>query len=112
MLSTNDINSLEKHLQRAKRLTEQSGGGILVISEGVFGMRGDQGKLREIVALKEKYDRLFVDAHGFGMLGKTGAGTGEEQNVQMPSTSIFRRLPNRWPASELFCRHTPTSLNT
>jgi len=56
----------------------------LVISEGVFGMSGDQGKLKEIVALKKKFDfRLFVDdAHGFGVLGKTGAGTGEEQGVQ------------------------------
>lgn len=80
----NNISNLEKQLQRAKKLTEESGGGILVISEGVFGMSGDQGKLKEIIALKEKYDfRLFVDdAHGFGVLGKTGAGTGEEQGVQ------------------------------
>lgn len=80
----NNIANLEKQLQRAKRLTDESGGGILVISEGVFGMSGDQGKLKEIIALKGKYDfRLFVDdAHGFGVLGKTGAGTGEEQGVQ------------------------------
>ena len=80
----NNISNLEKQLQRAKRLTDESGGGILVISEGVFGMSGDQGKLKEIVALKKKYEfRLFVDdAHGFGVLGKTGAGTGEEQGVQ------------------------------
>lgn len=80
----NNIENLEKQLKRAKKLTEESGGGILVISEGVFGMSGDQGKLKEIVALKKKYDfRLFVDdAHGFGVLGKTGAGTGEEQGVQ------------------------------
>jgi glycine C-acetyltransferase len=80
----NDIASLEKQLQRAKKLTEESGGGILVITEGVFGMSGAQGKLKEIVALKGKYDfRLFVDdAHGFGTLGKTGAGAGEEQGVQ------------------------------
>jgi glycine C-acetyltransferase len=79
----NDINSLAKNLERAKNLTNESGGGILVITEGVFGMRGDQGKLREIVALKEAYDfRLLIDdAHGFGMLGKTGAGTAEEQGV-------------------------------
>ncbi len=79
----NDVASLEKCLARAKRLTDESGGGILVITEGVFGMRGDQGKLREICTLKEKYGfRLFIDdAHGFGMLGKTGAGTAEEQNV-------------------------------
>ncbi len=80
----NDIESLEKNLKRATKIVEETGGGILVISEGVFGMRGDQGKLREIVALKEKYSfRLMVDdAHGFGVLGKTGAGAGEEQNVQ------------------------------
>lgn len=79
----NDIASLDKNLERAKRLTDESGGGILVITEGVFGMRGDQGKLREIAALKEKYEfRLLIDdAHGFGMLGKTGAGTAEEQGV-------------------------------
>ncbi|MGS0527785.1 aminotransferase class I/II-fold pyridoxal phosphate-dependent enzyme [Zobellia nedashkovskayae] len=80
----NDIESLEKNLERATKMAEQTGGGILVISEGVFGMRGEQGKLREIVALKKKYTfRLFVDdAHGFGTLGATGAGTGEEQDVQ------------------------------
>lgn len=80
----NDINSLEKNLERATRLVSETGGSILVITEGVFGMRGDQGKLKEIVALKSKYEfRLLVDdAHGFGTLGKTGAGAGEEQGVQ------------------------------
>ncbi len=80
----NDIASLEKQLERASKLTEETGGGILVITEGVFGMSGAQGRLKEIVALKGKYDfRLFVDdAHGFGTLGKTGAGAGEEQGVQ------------------------------
>lgn len=80
----NDIESLEKNLQRATRVAEQSGGGILVISEGVFGMRGEQGKLKEIAALKEKYKFRFLvdDAHGFGTLGATGAGAGEEQGVQ------------------------------
>jgi len=80
----NDIESLEKNLDRATKMAEQTGGGILVISEGVFGMRGEQGKLKEIVALKQKYNfRLLVDdAHGFGTLGKTGAGAGEEQGVQ------------------------------
>ena len=80
----NDIAGLEKGLKRATKLTEKSGGGILVISEGVFGMRGDQGKLREIVALKEYYNFRFLvdDAHGFGTLGATGAGAGEEQGVQ------------------------------
>jgi glycine C-acetyltransferase len=80
----NDIASCEKQLERATRIVEETGGSILVITEGVFGMRGDQGKLKEIVELKKKYDfRLFVDdAHGFGTMGKTGAGTGEEQGVQ------------------------------
>lgn len=80
----NDVESLEKNLERATKMAEQTGGGILVISEGVFGMRGEQGRLKEIVALKEKYNfRLLVDdAHGFGTLGKTGAGAGEEQGVQ------------------------------
>jgi glycine C-acetyltransferase len=80
----NDIDNLEKQLQRATKLVGETGGAILVITEGVFGMSGDQGKLREIVALKEKYQfRLLVDdAHGFGTMGKTGAGAGEEQGVQ------------------------------
>lgn len=80
----NNIDSLEINLRRAENLTKESGGAILVITEGVFGMRGDQGKLKEIVALKDKYNfRLLVDdAHGFGTLGATGAGAGEEQGVQ------------------------------
>lgn len=80
----NDIESLEKNLDRATKMAEQTGGGILVISEGVFGMRGEQGKLKEIVELKKKFKFRFLvdDAHGFGTLGKTGAGTGEEQGVQ------------------------------
>ncbi|MCT4623139.1 MAG: aminotransferase class I/II-fold pyridoxal phosphate-dependent enzyme [Schleiferiaceae bacterium] len=80
----NDMESLEKNLQRAEKLVENTGGGILVISEGVFGMRGDQGNLKGIVELKKKYNfRLLVDdAHGYGTLGKTGAGAGEEQGVQ------------------------------
>ena len=80
----NNIDSLEKCLIRATNLVEGTQGGILVISEGVFGMRGDQGRLREIVALKQQFNfRLFVDdAHGFGTLGKTGAGAGEEQGIQ------------------------------
>ena len=81
----NNIADFEKQLQRAEALVKkQEGGGILVITEGVFGMAGDQGKLKEITALKEKYNfRLLVDdAHGFGTLGKTGAGAGEEQGVQ------------------------------
>lgn len=80
----NDIESFEKNLKRATKMAEANNGGILVISEGVFGMRGEQGRLSEIVALKEKYNfRLLVDdAHGFGTLGKDGRGTGFEQGVQ------------------------------
>jgi glycine C-acetyltransferase len=81
----NDVEDCEKQLERATALIEkQKTGGILVITEGVFGMAGDQGKLKEIVALKKKFDfRLLVDdAHGFGTLGKTGAGAGEEQGCQ------------------------------
>ncbi|WP_138434104.1 aminotransferase class I/II-fold pyridoxal phosphate-dependent enzyme [Winogradskyella algicola] len=80
----NDVESLEKNLERATKMAEQTGGGILVISEGVFGMRGEQGRLKEIVQLKKKFNfRLLVDdAHGFGTLGATGAGAGEEQGVQ------------------------------
>ena len=87
----NDIADFEKQLQRAATLIEKqsagsggNAGGILVITEGVFGMAGDQGKLKEIATLKDNYEfRLLVDdAHGFGTLGKTGAGAGEEQGIQ------------------------------
>lgn len=80
----NDIDSLCINLERATKIAEKTGGGILVISEGVFGMRGEQGKIKEIAALKNKYKFRFLvdDAHGFGTLGKTGAGAGEEQGVQ------------------------------
>lgn len=80
----NDIENLKKQLERATKLVEQTNGGILVITEGVFGMSGDQGKLKEIVELKNQYNfRLFVDdAHGFGTMGKTGAGTAEHQGCQ------------------------------
>ncbi|MEK9788237.1 MAG: aminotransferase class I/II-fold pyridoxal phosphate-dependent enzyme [Flavobacteriaceae bacterium] len=80
----NDVESLEKNLQRATKVAEQTGGGILVISEGVFGMRGEQGRLKEIAALKSKYNFRFLvdDAHGFGTLGENGKGAGNEQGIQ------------------------------
>jgi glycine C-acetyltransferase len=80
----NDIESCEKQLQRAEKLAEETGGGIMVITEGVFGMSGMVGCLDKIVALKSKYNfRLLVDdAHGFGTMGKTGAGTGEFLGIQ------------------------------
>lgn len=80
----NDVESLEKQLKRATKLVQETGGGILVITEGVFGMTGNLGCLKEVVALKSRYEfRLLVDdAHGFGTMGATGAGTGEELGVQ------------------------------
>lgn len=88
----NNIEDCEKQLQRATNIiNKQNNGGILLITEGVFGMAGDQGKLKEIVALKQKYNfRLLVDdAHGFGTLGRTGAGAGEEQGVQQDIDLYF-----------------------
>lgn len=87
----NNIENLETQLKRAKRLTEQSGGGILVITEGVYGMSGDLGKLKDIVELKKKYNfRLLVDdAHGFGTMGPTGAGTDEHFGVQKEVDLFF-----------------------
>ena len=80
----NNIENLKKQLGRATKLAEKTGGGIVVITEGVFGMVGDLGKLVEIVALKKEFNfRLVVDdAHGYGTMGATGAGTGEHFGVQ------------------------------
>ena len=89
----NDMESFDKQMGHATRLVAQTGGGILVITEGVFGMAGDQGKLKEIVDFRKsgKYDfRLFVDdAHGFGTLGETGQGCGEAQGVQGEIDVLF-----------------------
>lgn len=84
MYRHNDMASFEKNIKRATKVAEENGGGILVITEGVFGMTGQQGKLKEICEFKKEYDfRLLVDdAHGFGTLGATGAGAGEEQGCQ------------------------------
>ncbi|MFA8450775.1 MAG: aminotransferase class I/II-fold pyridoxal phosphate-dependent enzyme [Bacteroidales bacterium] len=80
----NDISKLERELKKAEKIVKETGGGILVITEGVYGMRGDLGQLDEICALKEKYNfRLLIDdAHGFGCMGPTGAGTDEHFDVQ------------------------------
>ena len=80
----NDMESFEKQLKRAKKIVEKTNGGILVLTEGVFGMAGDQGKLKEIVSFKKEYGfRLFVDdAHGFGTVGENGRGAGFAQGVQ------------------------------
>ena len=87
----NDMEQLENRLKKAQKIVEKTGGGILIITEGVFGMRGDVGKLDEVVALKEKYNaRLFVDdAHGFGVMGDTGIGTGEHFGVQDKIDVLF-----------------------
>lgn len=79
----NDMESLKKQLERATAIVEKTGGGVLVITEGVFGMAGDQGKVKEIIEMKKQFEfRLLLDdAHGFGTMGKTGAGTGEAQSV-------------------------------
>jgi len=78
----NDMDSLRKQLNHAIPVAEQNGGGILVITEGVFGMAGDIGKLDRIVDMKKEFPfRLLVDdAHGFGTMGKTGAGVSEHLN--------------------------------
>lgn len=87
----NDLEDCEKQLQRATKIIEKTGGGILLITEGVFGMAGDQGKLKELVALKKQYSfrMLIDDAHGFGSMGPTGAGTDEEQGCQAPIDLYF-----------------------
>ena len=89
----NDMNSFEKQMNVATKIAEQTGGGILVVTEGVFGMSGDQGKLREIIEYRKsgKYNfRLFVDdAHGFGTLGEKGQGAGEEQGIQNEIDVLF-----------------------
>lgn len=89
----NDMESFDKQMERATKIVDQSNGGILVITEGVFGMAGDQGKLKEIVEFRKsgKYDfRLFVDdAHGFGTVGERGQGSGEEQGVHDEIDVLF-----------------------
>jgi len=87
----NDMEQLEARLQRAQKIVEKTGGGILIITEGVFGMTGTLGKLDDVCALKEKYGaRLFVDdAHGFGVMGATGIGTGEHFGVQDKIDVLF-----------------------
>ncbi len=80
----NDMESFKKALDKATRVIEETGGAILVITEGVYGMRGDQGKIKEIVSFKKDYNfRLLIDdAHGFGTLGPNGQGASFEQGVQ------------------------------
>jgi len=100
----NDIENLEKQLEHAKGVASKSGGGILVVTEGVFGMRGDMGKLKEIAALKKKYDFTFLvdDAHGIGVMGSSGAGTGEEQGVQKDIDLYFATFAKSFAAIGAF----------
>jgi glycine C-acetyltransferase len=97
----NDMESFEKQLEHARRITETTGGGILVMTEGVFGMAGDQGKLKEIVSYKEKYNfRLFVDdAHGFGMMGAKAVAPPMHKACRIRWTSTSAPSPRPWPAS-------------
>ena len=91
MYAHNDMEQLADRLEKAQRIVAKTGGGVLVITEGVFGMKGDTGNLAGIVALKEKFNfRLMVDdAHGFGVMGKTGQGTGEHYGVQDKIDVLF-----------------------
>ena len=79
----NDMAKCEKEIEKAVKLAEETKGGVLVITEGVFGMSVDLGKLDKIVALKKKYNfRILVDdAHGFGTMGSNGRGTSEHFGV-------------------------------
>lgn len=109
----NDMASLEKQLERASKLAEQTGGGILVITEGVFGMSGAQGKIKEIVALKDKYKfRLVIDdAHGFGTMGKSGAGTHEAQDCIDDVDVYFGTFAKSMAGIGAFVASTKTIVN-
>jgi glycine C-acetyltransferase len=100
----NDMVSLELNLKRATKLSAQNGGGILVITEGVFGMTGQIGKLDEIVRMKELFDfKLLVDdAHGFGVLGKNGRGTPEHFNCQSEVDIYFATFTKAMSAMGAF----------
>lgn len=109
MYKHNDVQDLEKQLKRATKLAEEKNGGIMVITEGVFGMSGSQGSLKEIVDLKEKFEfRLFVDdAHGFGTMGETGAGTGEEQDCMDGIDLYFSTFAKSMASIGAFIGATP-----
>jgi glycine C-acetyltransferase len=109
----NNMEKCEKMLGFATKLTNETGGGILVITEGVFGMAGDLGKLREIVALKKKFEfRLLVDdAHGFGTMGKTGAGIGEHFGVQQDIDIYFATFAKAMAGIGAFVASTEEVIN-
>ncbi len=105
----NDIESVERCLKRAEKIVQGTGGAILLISEGVFGMRGEQGILKEIVALKSKYNFRFMvdDAHGFGTLGEGGRGAGIEQGVQDEIDIYFSTFAKSMASMGAFLASTP-----
>jgi len=109
MFKHNDVADLKVQLDRATKLAEKQNGAILVITEGVFGMSGSQGSLKEIIALKKDYNfRLFVDdAHGFGTMGKTGAGTGEEQDCMDDIDVYFSTFAKSMAGIGAFIGSTP-----
>jgi len=109
MFKHNDVEDLKVQLNRATKLAEKQNGAILVITEGVFGMSGSQGALADIIALKKEYDfRMFVDdAHGFGTMGKTGAGTGEEQDCMDEIDIYFSTFAKSMAGIGAFIGSTP-----
>jgi glycine C-acetyltransferase len=109
MFKHNNIDDFKIQMERATKLAEKTGGAILVITEGVFGMSGSQGKLKEIIDLKSQYNfRLFVDdAHGFGTMGATGAGTGEEQNCMDGIDVYFSTFAKSMAGIGAFIGSTP-----
>lgn len=109
----NDMESLEKQLLHAKHVTDQTGGGILVVTEGVFGMSGAQGNLKGIVALKKKYNfRLLVDdAHGIGTMGPRLGGTGQEQGVQDEIDVYFGTFAKSFASIGAFIAAQPEVIN-
>lgn len=100
----NDLESLKKQLEHAKAYTAKTGGGILLITEGVFGMRGDMANLKGIAALKKEYDFVLLvdDAYGIGVMGENGAGTGEEQGVQKEIDVYFGTFAKSFAAIGAF----------
>ncbi|MBN1251676.1 MAG: aminotransferase class I/II-fold pyridoxal phosphate-dependent enzyme [Bacteroidales bacterium] len=109
----NDMDSFDKQMQRATKKVEETGGGILVVTEGVFGMEGDLGNLKAITDFKSKYNfRLLVDdAHGFGTMGKTGAGTGEHFGVQDKIDIYFSTFAKAMAGIGAFVAGDPDVIN-
>ena len=109
----NDIDSLKKNLERAEKVIQKTNGSILVITEGVFGMAGDLGKLKEICELKKKFSfRLFVDdAHGIGTMGENGRGTGEHFGVQDEIDIYFGTFAKSFSSIGAFISSTKTVID-